>query len=270
MNAISIEEAKQIQVALLKKVHQYCEENHLTYYLIDGTLLGAVRHKGFIPWDDDVDIAMPRKDYEAFFRNFGVRDNAEAINCDTRSDYYLPMGKVVDRRTVLKENVVRGCELGVYIDIFVLDYLPADTQIYQKKIQKLLLCRNLLSLNMQPGSNKRKGYRRIVHAVLRRVCFWVNANHVSKKMNRIARSMGQDEGRKEYVAKVCNIAAKEIQMKHPTEDFEERITVQFENEWFYAPSGYDRILREMYEDYMQLPPVEQRVTHHEYEQYWKD
>lgn len=270
MRIIELEESKKIQLELLKIVHEYCREHHLTYYLIDGTLLGAVRHKGFIPWDDDIDICMPRKDYDLFFQNFGNTANARAINCENDKSYYLPFGKVIDTRTVLKENVSVGTELGVYIDVFVLDDLSDNEKLNEKAIKKLKFYRNLLMVNILPDSDKRKGYRKVLHAVLHKVRFLINMNVVSRKMNNIAKQLKNDRRVTNCSAKLCNISSEGISRKYYTEDFDEVICMEFEDMMANVPQGYDRILKTLYKDYLQLPPEKDRISNHEYKQYWKD
>ena len=112
------------------KVHQFCEENGIKYYMIAGTLIGAIRHKGFIPWDDDIDIAMPREDYEKFlkiFPEYGKKNNLLAVNNRTKPYYGRPMTKVIDTRTSLTEPEYRSDDpIGVFVDIWVMDGVPDD------------------------------------------------------------------------------------------------------------------------------------------------
>lgn len=107
----SLDELKKIELDIMIKVHQFCEENGIKYYMIAGTLIGAIRHKGFIPWDDDIDIAMPREDYEKFlkiFPEYGKKNNLLAVNNRTKPYYGRPMTKVIDTRTSLTEPEYRS------------------------------------------------------------------------------------------------------------------------------------------------------------------
>lgn len=114
-----INELRQIQMGILDNVHRFCEAHGLTYFLSSGTLIGAVRHKGYIPWDDDIDIYMPRKDYEQFLQIYSDETGRyRAINPQTESHYYYTFAKVVDQKTRMVEKETEGYEIGVY------GYLP--------------------------------------------------------------------------------------------------------------------------------------------------
>ena len=104
-----IQELRQIQMGILDEVHRFCEAHGLRYFLSSGTLIGAVRHKGYIPWDDDIDIYMPRKDYEQFLQTFSDANGIyRAINHSTESHYYYTFAKVVDLRTKMLEDETEG------------------------------------------------------------------------------------------------------------------------------------------------------------------
>ena len=128
MRVINLEESKELLVAMLKDFHAFCEANSLTYYVCYGTLLGIVRHKGFIPWDDDVDIVMPRTDYERFLiamRSRNKRYKVKSNKNDPRYPYCF--AKYYDSATVLNENLWHEYEMGLYLDIVPLDAWPADS-----------------------------------------------------------------------------------------------------------------------------------------------
>jgi len=124
-----INELRQIQMGILDHVHQFCEAHGLRYFLSSGTLIGAVRHQGYIPWDDDIDIYMPREDYEQFLQSYHDDNGVyRAINPTTESHYYYTFAKVVDQRTRMVETETQGYEIGVYMDIFPVDYVSDDPQ----------------------------------------------------------------------------------------------------------------------------------------------
>ena len=143
-----IQELRQIQMGILDDVHRFCEAHGLRYFLSSGTLIGAVRHKGYIPWDDDIDIYMPRKDYEEFLQTYtSDSGHYRAINPQTEQHYYYTFAKVVDSRTRMVEKETEGYEIGVYMDSFPVDFVTDDLQererIFKKKklLYKIRRCK---------------------------------------------------------------------------------------------------------------------------------
>ena len=136
-----IQELRNIQMGILDRVHQFCEAHGLRYFLSSGTLIGAVRHKGYIPWDDDIDIYMPRQDYEQFLQTFSDAEGIyRAINPATEPHYYYTFAKVVDQRTRMVEKETEGYEIGVYMDIFPVDYVTDNLSRRERvfRLKKLL------------------------------------------------------------------------------------------------------------------------------------
>ena len=136
---IDLEQQKKIQFEILKEVRDFCDNNNLTYFLGGGTLLGAIRHKGYIPWDDDIDIMMPREDYEKLLTEFNKTcDNQyKLLSYKNTEDYYYLFAKVINTKTILVEdNYKKIKDLGIYIDVFPIDYLPEDDNKTQKIMKK--------------------------------------------------------------------------------------------------------------------------------------
>ena len=123
-----LEELKHIELEVMKKIHEFCEENSIIYYLCFGTLIGAVRHDGFIPWDDDIDIYMKRDDYEKFLTLFPQKAEELDLNYAnymTKPYYGRCFTKVFDNKTVLKEPQYKtDDDIGVFVDIWPLDGTP--------------------------------------------------------------------------------------------------------------------------------------------------
>lgn len=272
MRNITIEESKKIQLELLTDIHSFCEDHDLTYFLMFGTLLGAIRHKGFIPWDDDIDICMPRKDYlflQKEYNNSPVRPFSKAVFCETDESYYYPFGKLIDTRTVLKEDVNTSGSIGVYIDIFPLDYLSENVKSNVNTRRKLHFLRDVLSVSILPGSDRRKGIKRIVHSVLNKFSSLINMNYISKKMNVISMKLNNGEN-SSYMGIISNIDAKGINRTYEAAWFASKRLTEFECKHFYIPDKYDEILSYVYGDYMTPPPDDKRQSLHVYSQYWKE
>ena len=122
MREITLAEKKQLMLSVMDEIDAFCRENGLTYFLVGGTLLGAVRHKGFIPWDDDMDIGLPRKDYERLIREFrSGSGKVRVFDFRNKEDYFWPSAKAVAENTVLYELDDRKHPIGVFIDVFPFD-----------------------------------------------------------------------------------------------------------------------------------------------------
>ena len=144
----SIDELKVIELDIMKKIHRFCVDNNIIYYLCYGTLIGAIRHKGFIPWDDDIDILMPRPDYERFLKLFPrvqKQLGLEVVNHKTKTYFGRPMSKVIDKRTDLFEPEFKGDDhIGVFVDVWPLDGAANSKKERNKTIDKCYFWRSIL------------------------------------------------------------------------------------------------------------------------------
>ena len=130
---VSVKDVQKKLLEMMKWFHSYCEKNEIKYYMIGGTMLGAVRHQGFIPWDDDVDIGVPRNDYNKLLTiSKGLKpENSRYIiesYQDMNDDYEYPFAKVYDTSTTLIENKRKQTKRGIYIDVFPLDGIEGSTK----------------------------------------------------------------------------------------------------------------------------------------------
>lgn len=126
MKQINIDELKNIQVDILKKFHTYCVDKDINYFISCGTLIGAIRHKGYIPWDDDIDVQLPRKDYEVLIEEFNVSppEDLRLRSLFSSKDYNLPYAKIENVKTCIIEYADSNVDIGVNIDIFPIDSIP--------------------------------------------------------------------------------------------------------------------------------------------------
>jgi lipopolysaccharide cholinephosphotransferase len=266
MREISFEESKKVELDILVDVAKFCDEHGLRYSLAYGTLIGAVRHKGFIPWDDDIDITMPRADYNEFLRTYNQEGKFyKAI--DPRSSIarhsYV---KVIDTRTVKIEPMIEYEEyLGVDIDIFPLDGMPADDKIYDKWYATMhSIYRKYVYGIMTPNA---KSHWSNFKLRVRKIGVPKDVGILLDKAQTMHEQYPYEEC--EYVGALeCPWDWKENRVKK--ELYEQRVEVDFEGLKFKAPAGYHSILTSIYGDYMCLPPEAERVTHHNNETYWKE
>lgn len=255
-----IHELRQIQLGILDAVHRFCQTHGLRYFLSSGTLIGAVRHKGYIPWDDDIDIYMPRRDYEQFLKIF--RDDAgiyKAIDPQQDCHYYYTFAKVIDHRTLMVEDETQGYEIGVFMDIFPVDYVTDDLQQRERVFKKKKL---LYKIRRCKISNTNPLYSKWAYLVYK---------HWPLSVKQIERRIRKLIVLAEPTQTVCNMTEAGPKMKgcFPAEDIASSVDIEFEGKLYKTMVGYKDYLERTYGDYMTLPPVEQRVTHH-FEAYWRE
>ena len=263
MREIETAELKQLELDILTDIHNFCTENGITYFLWGGTLLGAIRHNGFIPWDDDIDIAMPRKDYIRFMNSY-YSERYRALSCETERNYPYCFGKVIDTHTVKIEPIRCKIQMGVDVDVFPIDdaYDECMTEKNIKNRQKML---RLWSLVLLKGSSKnvfKKIAVELIRAMAAVTC--ISANRIARKVNQFGQKASDTNGKMLFA---------DSNIKKPLRIESSWISKfkahSFENGFFPVPIGYDALLRACYGDYMQLPPEEKRVTHHSFKAYRK-
>lgn len=269
---LSMKEIQDISFDILKTIKKICEKENIKYVLAFGTLLGAVRHKGYIPWDDDVDIMMTRPDFERFYEYCELHKKElypyEIWNRSKHPDYPYTMSRMIDKRYILDVENERSCGMGVFVDIYVMD--GAGNSIEEAK---MLL-------------NKTKKYPSGIFLATRRKLknggtkgFWKNLikplyflyvklkgrDYFEKKLYKIINS--QDYLNSSYLA--CLEWDNTTASAMAKEDIENPQYLEFNNEEFYVPRDYDKYLRNTYGDYMCLPPIKDRKYHHLYKAYRK-
>ncbi len=260
-----INELRSIQLEALKDVHKFCKENNLRYFLAYGTLLGAVRHKGYIPWDDDIDIIMPRPDYEQFFKLYGNKTYEASCFKSNKIHPYL-YGKVYDKRTILKENITFDLENGVYIDIFPLDGIPANQQEAQKLFRKIHRLKKVMNLKKNKINGGRRGLsKQVVFIILQSFVFFISYKWIVNKINNLAQRIPYNFANN-YVSVLTEGGYPTVHLKRDCEDY---TLMAFEGALFNVPKEYDKILTNIYGDYMQLPPESKRVSTHSFKAWWK-
>ena len=253
-----ISELRSIQMGILDHVHRFCENHHIMYSLSSGTLIGAVRHKGYIPWDDDIDLYMPRRDYERFLREYDGGAYYRVLNPKGEQHYYYTFAKVVDERTLMMEKETEGFEIGVYIDVFPVDYVSDDAQERERVFRKKHLLYKIRRCKISKANPLR--------SQLAYLCYRYLPLSTAMLNRRIERLIV----RQEPTATVCNMteAGPSVKGCFPASDIETAVDIEFEGKQYKAMAGYEDYLTRTYGNYMQLPPEDQRVTH-QFEAYWR-
>ena len=243
---------------MMKVFHEICEKNNLTYYILGGTCLGAIRHKGFIPWDDDMDVGLPRADYEKFFQ---IVSRESPLNIDLkcyRNTSQTPFHyiKFINNTTTLIESSYKKCVEGIYLDVFPLDGLK-KYGIIQKNRFRVIHFLHALIMNHFYTKENRKVVNRFFEFIAKRIN--------PRKVHFILECLMNRENLKEKPAFLCNFLGawgeREI---IPSSVFGAGKLYQFEDAMLYGPENPDAYLRSLYGDYMQLPPEEKRVCKHDY------
>lgn len=265
---LSTNEIKEILLKQMEFIDAFCREHNISYFLIGGSLLGAVRHKGFIPWDDDIDIGMLRKDYDKFVRLFNKEKSAYSlIDINNKKDYYLPFAKVIDNRTICIEDVRFGTPIGISVDVFPFDNCPGNS--YEEACNFARKCRffsRMLALKTIKPSAERPTIKNIIVVVTQFILkHFSNKKLIMLIEKNITKFKEYDST---YIGELSYMpyGNKEIYKK---EWLEQTSKLPFEQYLFSVPKDYINFLTRTFGDYMQLPPAEKRVSHHDYVAYWK-
>lgn len=256
-DTVSIRELQKVELDILDSIDKFCRSHNIHYSLAFGTMLGAVRHKGFIPWDDDVDIVMPRDDYERFLNEFSS-GHLIIKSVEIDKEWPFPFAKVFDMKIELNEHI-HGCEpYGAYVDVFPLDGLPNNfrkiKKIYAKVVRRWFIIARSFTESRHSSKNI---FRKIARFIIISIC-WFLRKPLIKKM--VKSSKKYDFNDSKYVG--CQSIGT-YGLKHAVE--KEKLgyysDIYFENHYYMCFSGFDYYLSHIYGDYMKIPPESDRITH---------
>ena len=258
------EEIKELELGVMDYIHNLCQKENINYSLAYGTLLGAVRHKGYIPWDDDVDISLKRDEYDKLYQAV-LRDNDpiyKVVSWENDARYPYPFYRVYDARTVYENNYIENdIDLGICVDVFPFDYY-ADVN---KEMVKLDTYRRLSVYTLYGIHSKNAGLKNIVRYLLVLVFRLTRVKTWNKKMNLLS-MQANDNDSIDYL----------MENKRTSTKFEKTLLDKvmdspFEDRTYKIPEASHQILSAIYgDDFMEIPPVEKRVKHDDFVAYIKE
>lgn len=272
MKKIELNELKRIEFQLLMQFKKVCDNNNYNYSLLAGTLLGAVRHKGFIPWDDDIDVMMPRNDYNKF-EEYCISNKLPFVllSNKTEAKYGYLHSKIYNPNTFTEELITDRYNLksGVFIDIFIYDGFGNEKKESKKNYKKSALLRELLVASNWKKYKKSKTHSWVYEPI--RFILFVLSRCFSFKwlIKKIQLKYSKFSFEKSLFVGNLSSDSREKSIIERS-NFDSYVELEFEGEKFKAFKGYEIYLRTMYGDYMKLPPLEKRVSHHTFDAYWKE
>lgn len=267
MKELTLQELKEIEFSILKEFDAFCKENNIRYFLAYGTLLGAIRYKKFIPWDDDVDVLVPREDYNRLLTLFRDSEKYRLYAYEKDSRYLYPFAKICDTETVKCEfGYDNGVDLGVDIDIFPLDAWDDDLEKAKKEMKYIKTNMEYLRLTKLKKPDSANPIKRFVKGIVMLFCKMHGGEYYIKKIINATCKEGQTGNNFVGCKTWCVYGDRGI---HRAQAFASAVEIEFEGQMFPAPVGYDEYLTDLYGDYLPEPPKEKQKTHHTFKAYRK-
>lgn len=269
MKEMTLKEIQELSLEIMDDIHEFCIVNDIKYSLAYGTLLGAIRHHGFIPWDDDIDIFMTRPNWEKFVKTFTSSRGYKLLSPYDKDNYQI-FARVCDMENSLVISPAPSCKynIGLWIDILPIDGLPENIEDFP--FNKVVKTRERL-LKLRFLKLSRKGLlaniKKIIKIVIYNLCFG-SINQIIDRFEKLSKTI--TFGSTNLCANLCctdAIKKRKIEVLS-TDDFQSYHLTSFEGRDYYIADGYDSILKTIFDDYMQLPPKEKQVKHHSQTKYY--
>lgn len=254
----TLENLHKVELEILDEFVRICNKHNLEYYLIGGTMLGAIRHKGFIPWDDDIDVGMMRKDYDLFIK-YAKKELKKQyyLDCfETNKDYYFPFAKIKKNNTIFNEqaNAHLKNHKGIYIDIVPIDNAKKQDSLFQKT--QAVLVRNITETMLcKKKINKIKNSRYPFLSLVFSIFPCTTLMKIQAKLIRLNKNHNS-----EYVVLLAGVYGYKKET-NKREVFTPSVKVKFENKEYNGVADANTYLTKIYGDYMKLPPKEKRLNH---------
>ena len=258
MREITLAELKAIQLEILDDVVRFCNDNRIQYSLAYGTLLGAIRHGGYIPWDDDIDIIMPRPDYDRFLETY-ISENNEVIDL-SKNDACIELFSKVCRKGTIVEDIINKRRLwGINIDVFPVDGIPSNNTraFYEAAVKRWDMLPRVCPFYKGVVSKRVIWF---VKYLIKRIIYFREKSILSLKQELC--SLQREQDFKSSALAGCYFGDAGFDEFMDKTIFDEYVEVIFEGTNYYAPAHYDKYLRNIYGNYLTPPPPEKRGTRH--------
>lgn len=259
MNLLTKQEIHEELFKLLQEIDLVCKQENIPYFLCGGSALGAVRHKGFIPWDDDIDLIVPRPYYEKLLRALQGKQDRKVFDRILDRDYLYPYAKYCNMLLPLDEyRINQKSQRGLFVDIFPIDGLGTDRKEANHILNKISLLRKCMALSQVKNTFiiKTNNLKYIVQKIGCIICRMIGPDFFAKRIIKLATKYPYETST--IAGNIVWGVGKESVAK---EVFDESIEAEFEGQMFPIPKDYDRYLTALYGDYMTPPPEEKRVSH---------
>ena len=267
MREIQGDELKVLQMDILSAVHRFCMKHQIKYSLGCGTMLGCARHRGYIPWDDDIDIYLLRSDYNKLISEFpeALEGHYRLVTLERDRKWNRAYGKIFDTRTVMKEDTSEDYELGVNIDVFPIDNVPDDEHVWLQYNKSRRRLQHIYEMKVTSFRRGRAFSKNVFLALCKLVLLPFSSRHLAQCIQR--RAMRYDKDCTARVFECCQ----GIFQKHPFPKtlFDHIVMMPFEDRAYMAFADYDEYLSNGFGNWRQLPPVEKQVSHHAFKAWWK-
>ena len=250
MRQMNLEEIQLCCIEILRAFDKHCANNGLKYWLIGGSTLGAIRHGGIIPWDDDIDVGMPRVDYERFCSSYQDNDDYALVAFGKNDGYYNPFAKLCDKRTLFVEPTSANTPHGVFIDIFPIDYVCDSDDAIRKAMNEKRLYNHAFVVNLEADEFKSESFpKRLARKVFR-------SRRSKDSPSRLSEAITSSIASSEPTARMMNIwGAWGLREVMDAEWFGEGVRKPFADMECLIPTEWDKYLTKLYGDYM-TPPKE--------------
>lgn len=264
MSVYSLTQLQYQLLEMLRWFQDFCEKNKLRYYVLGGTMLGAIRHKGFIPWDDDIDVGMPRGDYQKLIRLMSKKESGRYIietPYSTALDFCYPYSKIYNTATTLVENYHKPLVRGIFIDVFPLDGMGNNEKDALMNYTYIRRMYNFYLSRVVTYRPERSAYKNVIAFTSKLIPeFIINNRNLRIKLDQECKKKNFDD---------CNWGGNvfgnwgfnEIM---PNAVMGKPVKYSFENIEVYGAEDYDQYLKNLYGDWRKMPPKEKQISHHDY------